>query len=74
MLPNYYIWNPYVADKEPPTVDLFLTCGDARAVYSGSDGMVEEILADIGVDDPVTEWSLTRWRTRYRVAGQCSAL
>ncbi len=62
---TYLIWLPRVLDTSPPAVELFLTYGDLEEIFDGTDEMVEEVIADIGVDDKILGWSLTRYRSGY---------
>ncbi|MEV4317808.1 hypothetical protein [Actinocrispum sp. NPDC049592] len=62
---TYFIWLPRVLDTAPPSVELFLTYGDLEEIFDGTDEMIEEVLADVGVDDKILSWSLTRYRSGY---------
>jgi hypothetical protein len=65
MMSLFYIWNPSLISREPPTLSFVLTTGDGDQIGHGSEGFVAGLLRDLGIDDKPTRWELTPIRSSY---------
>lgn len=61
----HWIWFPSFVPDDPPRVSLFLTWGDGYYLADGSDVFVRQVLAEVGVHEPVRAWTLQRHRACY---------
>jgi hypothetical protein len=63
--PSVVAWNPQLVAEAPPTVELYVTCGEGH-VGNGTDAFVVELLRDAQVDfTAIRRWSAEPYRAFY---------